>query len=734
MHAGAEDERRTRELAELAILGTPLDPLFERVCSIASTIFEVPMAFVSLIDATHQHLVARHGLDLECSTREDAICDLTIRDDHPLLIEDARVEPRLMHHKFVLGPPFIRFYAGIPLSLTPGVRLGSFCLADVVPRVLGTKDLAVLEGLAAIVVAQMRHHASQRELARKTLALSDKQAILSQVERLAVIGGFEADPATGTMRCSDQIGRILPAVPDCIDAFLAMFEEGARREISRGFARIAFGPHTVDVETSLASGGHLRHVRIFAAGSGAASARRLVGIVQDITERRRAVEVLEWTSSHDALTQLLNRKGFNDHLDRTVERARAGRNVALLMLDLDKFKLVNDTLGHDAGDAVLIGVSERLAHTVGSDGIVARIGGDEFAILVEDYEREEDVGALAMSLLTELRASLLYRNRDLGMRASIGIALWSSETRGGRDFFKNADIALYTAKAAGRDGFAFYEPDMRHQIEARVHLISKARGAVFAGRIEPYYQPKICLETGRIGGFEALLRWQDAEKGLSTPGEMGDAFNDAELAIALGRGMIERVTQDMVSWKRDGVPFVQIAINAAEPEFYEGHYAEQLLHRLASSGLAPGEIEVEVTESIFLGHATGVVAGTLQQLSEAGISIALDDFGTGFASLTHLKQYPVSAIKIDRSFVMDLETSRSGAMIVDAVTSLARSLKMTVVAEGIETRYQLDFLRARACTMGQGYFFARPMPAAEVATFIRTWSERARPALLLAAG
>lgn len=731
----AEDERRARELAELAILGTTLDPLFERICGTACAVFDVPMAYVSLIDTTHQHLVARHGLDLECSMREDAICDLTIRDDRPLVIEDARVEPRLMHNKFVLGPPFLRFYAGIPLSLTPGLRIGSFCLADVAPRTLSAKDLAILEGLAAMVVAQIRHHASQRELANKTLALSDKQAILSQVEQLAVIGGFEANPATGNMRCSDQIGRILPFTPECIDDFIAVFEEGARREIGRGFARIAFGDHTFDVETTLVSSGSLRHVRIFAAGSGAASERRLVGIVQDVTERKRAVELLEWTSSHDTLTRLLNRKGFNDHLDRIVERARAGRlNVALFMIDLDKFKLVNDTLGHDAGDAVLIGVSERLTHVVGSSGIVARIGGDEFGILLEDYENEGHVGELATSVLKELRASLLYRNRDLGVRASIGVALWTRDTRGGLDFFKDADIALYTVKAAGRDGFAFYDPTMRQQIEARVHLIAKARGAVFAGRIEPYYQPKICLETGRIGGFEALVRWQDAENGLSTPGEMGDAFNDAEFAIALGRGMLERVTHDMVGWKRDGVAFNQIAINAAEPEFFAGRYAEQLLDRLAACGLANRELEVEVTESVFLGQATGVVARTLQRLSDAGISIALDDFGTGFASLTHLKQYPVSAIKIDRSFVMDLETSRSGATIVDAVTSLARSLKMTVVAEGIETRYQLDFLRARACTMGQGYFFARPMPAAEVPEFVRAWPDRARPTLLLATG
>ena len=435
------------------------------------------------------------------------------------------------------------------------------------------------------------------------------------------------------------------------------------------------------------------------------------------------------------MTQLLNRKGFNDHLDRVVERARAGRNVALLLLDLDKFKLVNDTLGHDAGDAVLIGVSERLTHKVGAHGVVARIGGDEFGILLEDYESKEDVGALAVSILSELRASLLYRNRDLGMRASIGIALWAPKTRGGRDFFKDADIALYAAKAAGRDGFAFYGATMRSQIEARVRLITKARGAVFAGRIEPYYQPKICLKTGRIGGFEALLRWQDTKKKeLSTPGEMGDAFDDPELAIALGRGMLERVTQNMVAWKRDDVPFAQIAINAAEPEFYEGQYADQLLRRLATCGLAPHELEVEITESVFLGHASGVVASTLRRLSDNGISIALDDFGTGFASLTHLKQYPVSAIKIDRSFIMDLETSRSGASIVDAVTSLAQSLKMTVVAEGIETRYQLDFLRARACTMGQGFLFARPMPASAVPAFIRTWSDRARPTLISATG
>lgn len=613
------EDTRLKALAELAIIETPLDPLVEQVCILASRLFDVPMAYVSLIDATHQHLMARYGIELGCMAREDAICNLTIRNDAPLVIEDTLVDQRVQHNPLVVAGPRLRFYAGIPLTIA-GTRLGSFCLADTVPRRLESDQVATLQGLAELVVGQIRHHISKKELARLSLDLADKQDILA-----------------------------------------------------------------------------------------------------------RATADLEWAATHDSLTRVFNRAAITRDIEVAVKEADAfGRGVALIMIDVDNFKRVNDTLGHHAGDTVLIAIAERLIAAVGPRGRVARIGGDEFAILVSGFEAEGRIAALATDILLRLRQPVVIDGAELDARATVGIALRSPSTFGANDLFREADIALYDAKRLGRDGFAFFRPAMREALEARLSQLAVARAAVFSGRIEAYYQPKICLHTNRLLGFEALLRWHHPRLGLCGPAEMGDVFSDTEIAVAIGRGILYRVAADMTEWRRCDLDFGHVAINVAEPEFYAGDYAERIVACLKAHNLPPDLLEVEITESVFLGHHSGAVETTLTKLAEAGISIALDDFGTGYASLTHLNQHEVGTIKIDRSFVSRLETDANAAKIVEALIALANSLEISIVAEGIETSAQQAFLRERDCGIGQGYLFAKPMPASRVPYFIRTWRQTER--------
>ena len=724
----AEPERQ-RRLAELALMEEPAHPQFGKICDLAATMFSVPYAFVSLIDATQAHVFAECGLGPGSMPRGQAMCDTTIAQGQPLVVPDLTEDVRFRDTPLVTGEAAMRFYAGMPIELAPGIRLGAFCIADRVRRDLGAAGIASLQALCALVVEQIDHHDRRQRLERVAMELAGRQAILTQTEQLARIGGFELEPASGAMAWSDGLRRLLGAPPEAepsLAAFLASFDDpDPLTEAIEGLGRPGTGM-VLDLETELAPVVPPRYVHVHAerhvAGAGAT---KLVGIVQDVTERKRANAALEWTAAHDALTGLLNRAAFTAAAEEAMRRAEQfGARVALIMVDIDRFKLVNDTLGHDVGDAVLLAVAARLTSVAGARGTVGRLGGDEFAVLVAGYAAEGAIAALATQLLLELRRPLHHRTGVLGTRATLGIALRAPGLDEAGDLFKAADLALYHAKDAGRDGFAFFMPAMREEMVQKLNRLTAAREAVADGRIEPYYQPKICLQSGRIAGFEALLRWHHPEHGLRPPGEVADAFADSKLATDIGRVMLHRAAADMVAWREAGVPFRHVALNVSEAELTGGDYADRLLTCLAAHGLRTDELELEVTESVFLGQASGGAARKLAELAAAGLRIALDGFGTGYASLTHLKHYPVNAIKIDRSFVTDIESDRHDAMIVEALTTLANGLDIQVVAEGIETASQAQYLRRRRCTMGQGYLFARPMAASRVPHFVRTWNER----------
>ena len=720
-----EEGERVRRLAELAILDAPIDPLMEKVCALACALLSVPMAFVTLLDDTMAHVMAHQGLERGAAPRKDAFCDITIRRDGPLIIPDTMADPRFRDNPLVTGGPRFRFYAGVPLALSPGVRLGAFCVGDRDPRDLSASQIALLENLAGLVVGQLTHHENRQELARQAIDLARKQEILSQTERLAKVGGFEIDPATRAMVWSDELLRLYRldrSSAPTLNTFGALFKAD-EKTLADIFARLEEGK-PLDIETSHAGGAEpTRHVHLHAESrTTTAGERKIVGIVQDITDRVAVFRELEWIATHDGLTKLHNRSAFNELIEREIRRADAfGKRIALILLDVDRFKTINDSLGHDAGDMVLIAVAQRLLQAVGARGVVGRIGGDEFGVLVGGFEAEGMVAVIATDILFHLRKPLVHGSRVLGTRATLGVALSSCDESTAASLFKDADIALYNAKQAGRDGFVFYRQSMRDDLEHRMSKLAMARAAVLAGQIEPWYQPKIDLTTGAVTGFEALLRWHHPSKGLCAPAEMGDAFSDTELAVTIGSGMLHRVTADMRLWRTSNVPFGHVALNVADLELQTGEYAERILRCLATHDLPPDTIEVEITESVLIGPRSGIVAKTLRKLADARISIALDDFGTGFASLMHLKQHPIDWIKIDRSFVMEVENDHDAAAIVHALTSLAGSLGIGVVAEGVETRSQLEFLRAR-CARGQGFLFAKPMPAARVPHFLRTWS------------
>jgi diguanylate cyclase (GGDEF)-like protein len=444
-----------------------------------------------------------------------------------------------------------------------------------------------------------------------------------------------------------------------------------------------------------------------------------VGVSFDITDRKVAEAELWRVANHDALTGLPNRALFQQRLDQALnEAAKNCGRVSLLLIDLDHFKDVNDALGHDAGDALLKRTAACLQSSVRGCDTVARFGGDEFAIVFPQLPTVERAYERAQEIIEKLREPFVYEGRTFASKASIGIAAFPDHGSTAKDLLKDADIALYRAKAQGRNCAVVYTTELRIAVEQRLSLGHDVREALSRGHIIPFYQPKVCLSTGKIIGFEALARWQHPSKGILTPASFGAIFNEPEPAMEVGRHLMARVASDMRVWLDAGLNPGRVAVNLSAAEFMQPDLADYILRLLAEKDIPLKNFEVEVTETVLLGRRSEVAAAILEQLHQQGVLIALDDFGTGYASLTHLKQFPVDHVKIDRSFIMNLEQDAGDEAIVAAVVGLGRSLNLQVTAEGVETEGQAQRLRTLGCQNAQGYLYAKPMNAADVPAFL----------------
>jgi diguanylate cyclase (GGDEF)-like protein/PAS domain S-box-containing protein len=453
---------------------------------------------------------------------------------------------------------------------------------------------------------------------------------------------------------------------------------------------------------------------------------RMIGTLQDVTARKRYEDGLLRAAHYDSLTQLPNRVLFAERLEEALNAARRSeRHVGLVVLDVDRFKTVNDSLGHDAGDVLLREIARRLTRRAPLSATVARLGGDEFAIILPDLESIEARGRIVERLLAQVAGPMFHDGRQIEVSLSAGSAVAFADGITSEDLHKSADLALYAAKSEGMGRLSYFRHDFRDAAAQRTQMLQNARQALKGDRIVPFYQPKVCLRTGACVGFEALLRWHDTQ-GLQAPAGISAAFDDPGLSVQLTDRMLDRVVADMVRWHDRGIPFHSIAVNGSAGDFMRGDFAERILERLLKAELPPSVIELEVTETVFLGQLAETVSAALTMLSSQGVQISLDDFGTGYASLTHLKQFPVDSIKIDRSFVSMLGAAETeDDAIVGAVIDLAGNLDIRTVAEGIETSAQLAHLVVKGCDVGQGYLFGRPMAGAQVAEVIAAWDDEA---------
>lgn len=420
---------------------------------------------------------------------------------------------------------------------------------------------------------------------------------------------------------------------------------------------------------------------------------------------------LRHVADHDALTGLPQRRLFTKRVIQAARDAqRGGGRVAMMLVDVDHFKQINDSLGHDTGDAMLRRFAARLRAAVRSSDTVARLGGDEFGVLLGNIQHEQEIESLAASLNARLQEPIRHRGRMLECRASIGVACFPDHANSVSDLAKCCDLALAEAKRT-RGGVQTFCHWMGAEFERETKVLAVVRNGLSEDRFVPHYQPKIDLRTGRIVGFESLLRFETAGEQPQLPENFIQAFSDRELAPALSMRMITAVLDDLRGWQERGLPVGRLAINTGAMDFCGDDFAEKLLEQIAMRDLDPSTIEVEVTEGVFLGRGTHHVQRALSVLNRHGVRIALDDFGTGYASLTHLRQFKVDTLKIDRSFIAGIGSNSDDTAIVRALISLGTSLGIETVAEGLENEQQAAFARSAGCDLGQGYLFGAAQPA-----------------------
>jgi diguanylate cyclase (GGDEF)-like protein len=442
---------------------------------------------------------------------------------------------------------------------------------------------------------------------------------------------------------------------------------------------------------------------------------------EDVSEWLRAAARVEFLAFRDPLTGLPNRAAFQCAYDEAVVAAdQNGEMFGVIMIDVDHFKDINDTLGHDAGDALLQALAVQLKRAFRRGDTVARLGGDEFAVVLRDLKGEHDMARPIEVLQGFMRAPIEHAGQSFTICASIGAAVHADPDCDPTHLLKNADVALYQAKADGRNRSVIFKPAMRTQVERRVEMLRDVRAAIAHGEFDLFYQPVVDLASNTVAGFEALMRWHHPEQGILPPAAFMAAFDDNDLSLQLGEVAFERALGQMRAWLDEGVEFGRVAINISSSQFRTGRLALDIEEKLKRWNVSPERLTIEVTENVYMGWGAEVVSETVRRLHDAGVLIALDDFGTGYASLANLRQFPIDRLKIDKSFIQNSEDDA----IVRAVCTLGASMGMKVVAEGVEDPDQLAILTGYGCDQVQGYHFAKPMPAAEVAGFIRGFAQR----------
>jgi diguanylate cyclase (GGDEF)-like protein len=568
--------------------------------------------------------------------------------------------------------------------------------------------------------------------------LRESREGLAHAQSLAHIGSWEWDLATGDIHCSEEVyniccidgERVTNPILDPVHQLDRCFVESSIQEAISRREPMSFDYRILlseSVERTL-------HAELVTVLDEQGDAVCLTGTIQDITERKHAEEQIRQLAYYDALTGLPNRRFFMQQLEQALVSANhEDRMLAVLFLDLDRFKLVNDTLGHGVGDKLLQDVADRLLRCVRKNdclaradeekdarlSVVSRIGGDEFTIMLSEIDHFQDVAKVARRILDAISQPYSLDGQEVFVSTSIGISLYPYDACTAGDLIRNADGAMYQAKEQGRNGYQIYDESMNAKALERIILESQLHKALKDEEFTIYYQPQLSTRTGQIVGLEALVRWNSKELGIVEPARFLPLAEEIGLVIEIDQWVMREACRQYKSWLQEGLPPVTLALNISGQHFMKNELLDTVTSVVAETGLDPGLLELELTEGVLMAHTERTIK-TLKALKGMGLRLAIDDFGTGFSSLSYLKRFPLDVLKVDRTFINDITTDPDDAAITLATIEMAHTLKLEVIAEGVETQAQLEFLVKHNCDLYQGYLFSRPIPPEEVPALFRS--------------
>jgi len=608
-----DEASRLAALHATNLFGTGAEEAFDRITRLATKLLDVPTALISLVGSDTQWFKSRCGFAAQATPREVSFCGHAILTDQPMVVPDARRDPRFADNPIVVGAPHIRFYAGVQLYSVERAKLGTLCIIDTLPREIGDAELEQMHELARMVEELIYH----RQL------------------------------AVAAQRLQEQL---------------------------RGDAS----------ESQLAA----------AAGQ------------------------VEFLLSHDTLTGLANRQAL---LRAVVEKVPQWRGspgtAALACLNIDRFKRINEALGHLAGDETLMAVTRTLQANLAPEDMLARTGNDEFALLVHEAGTPAALQARLARLMHEVNHGISWGGNEVAITCSVGFACFPQDGVDADSLIGNASTAMRHAKSLGGARVERFAPAQRLELGRRMALESQLRRALERGELFLQYQPKIDLQRGSLAGFEALLRWRHPEFGVVSPEEFVPIAEETGLIVPIGEWILKSAVAQMAAWREAGLPEVPLAVNLSARQFLQGDVVALVEEILGRAGVRPALLELELTESVSMAEPERSL-DIMHRLKALGVTLSIDDFGTGYSSFGYLKRLPIEKLKIDKSFVHDMVSSSDARAIVGAIVAMAHCLNLRVVAEGVELAAQAEALRATGCDQAQGYYYARPLGADDAGRYL----------------
>tara|TARA_R110002110_G_scaffold55661_11_gene158849 strand:- start:466 stop:2817 length:2352 start_codon:yes stop_codon:yes gene_type:complete len=764
------EKRRLAAVTRLGLLDTPPEERFERLTRIARQHYQVSTVLFTVLDHDRQWFKSRQGLDATETPRSVAFCDHAIRQDQIFVVENASRDPRFRNNPLVLNSPHIRFYAGMPVREPGGFKVGTLCIIDDKPRQFSEKDLDVLRTLAIMVEEELErsylesdkseyvpvfhlnraiHHAQNvfltsdnersafQQMLNDLLALTGSQfgfigEVLHQSNgtpylKVGAITNIAWSPETQALyQDVERRGMIFDRLDNILGLPMVTGETIISNNLSqdprRGGLPAGHPPINTYIGIPVFSGStYLGLIGLAnrAEGYTRKLADELAPLSQtlgNLIERKRLYEEkrshkqdLELATNYDALTGLPNRHRLTELFEQELyEAGQRNGTVSVCLIDLDGFKVINDEHGHAVGDAVLRSVAAKLQATVRSHDIVARLGGDEFVAIL----RDEDDERVYARLLDVIRHPINFRHNVLQISGSMGITVYPDDDSDTDMLLRHADQAMYAAKETGKNCFKVFDLESHSSRKERVRVRDQIGRALQQQQMELYYQPKICLRTRSVDGFEALIRWNHPQEGVLGPAHFLEHIEYTEYARTLGNFVIQEAVKRLMEFAQQDLPYT-LSINLSPSHFLSQQFRDDISGALEGY---PRELRshliLEILETTAM-DGTETVLRNLKACRELGVDISLDDFGTGYSSLDYFRRLPAQEIKIDRSFVMDMLDSVDDSMIVSAIVSLSKSFKRRLVAEGIESADVERKLIELGCDIGQGFFYSKPLPLSQ---------------------